>query len=100
MALHNFQVGDRVINKRGDGAEIRVNETGTICAICDVDDDTSYIGVHWDQYSTRRHECGGKCPEGYGWIVRHDTLELLQPEVDSLIDEIEFDGLMDLVCSL
>lgn len=81
--MKEFKVGDRVryIIEGGNGARIRVGDTGTVCEV-----GKSCIGVEWDR-NVGGHSCQGKAKIGHGWNVMRECLELLngasEPEDDS-----------------
>ena len=69
-------VGARVINsQRG---------TGVVCEI--LDDYT--IGVHWDISKSYYHDCGGKCPDGFGYYIGPSVLTIIDIDVGDMEDDL------------
>lgn len=74
-----FAIGDRVeciVNHPDNNDYIVVGSIGTVCEICDDDDDA--IGVCWDDMGDSGHDCGGNCKSGHGWRVYPNQIILYQ----------------------
>ena len=85
--VQGFQVGDLVIAAKDYpqyNDNIRKGQDGVICHI-DIEDDM--IGVDWE-FDVAGHSCDGHCPNGYGWYVKAEEIEL--SVVEQGIDEDSF----------
>ena len=102
MSEYIFQIGDRVVSKKSDLGAIASGDTGTVCAVAAPrrPGQTYFVGVCWDKYSERLHDCDGKCDVGHGWVVLSDTLDILQAAEDLLVEEIDFEGFRAIICDM
>lgn len=87
--MSTFRIGDRVrcVSVYKDSARV-LNCEGTVCYVPD-NENTSGYGVSWDENGS--HDCSGYCPEGTGWYVRVQALQLVEPEV---VPNLEIGGLL------
>lgn len=86
LALYDpdFKVGERVIAIY-DYDEVQRFDTGTVCV-----DNSEGPGVRWDKSSKYKHDCNGRCENGYGWFV--PPYMVIRYGADSQeIEESEFD---------
>lgn len=84
-----FAVGDRIVfiyDIDPDGC-ITKGMTGTVCDIDDFEVN-EYVGVHWDHYNDRMHNCSGFCPDGYGWNVPSDMIDIFCSDLDLSSDDV------------
>ena len=71
-----FEVGDRVVAMCIDPDDgVREGMFGTVCAVRDWCGD---IGVQWDEFSPRFHNCEGDSEEHHGWYVPPGVIELAE----------------------
>lgn len=81
----DIQVGDRVRASDRIHRLSRVPRglTGTVVAR-EVSCGAWVVSVCWDE-NIGGHDCRGKCPWGYGWNLREDSVELVDSEC-SIVD--------------
>lgn len=68
----DLSVGDRVVCI--DDLGVLSVKTGELGVILDFDRAHNFAYVRWDEYKFTRHDCSGRCEDGYGWNVTTDCL--------------------------
>lgn len=91
--LAGFRIGDRVTLCVPEDMDkgVVLGDTGTVVDF----DGVSRVGVRWDEFDERKHNCSCHCEDGYGWYVRPADLSHIAPESEAF--DMEDDSLMDLL---
>lgn len=76
----SFHVGDRVVSLYEDFPGLEEGEYGTVVK---VSTDNSLI-IKWDKFSKEKHDCWGEVPQGYGWFVSEDFIDLVEEQAEDL----------------
>lgn len=76
----DFYVGDRVVSILEDYPGLEKGEYGTVVK---VRNDGVPI-IKWDKFCESRHDADGSIPQGHGWFVLNDFIELAKGQVEDL----------------
>lgn len=76
----NFYVGDRVQSIIEDFPGLEIGEYGTVVKIRE---DGIPI-IKWDKFCDARHDADGSIPNGHGWFILNDSIELVRGQVEDL----------------